>query len=92
MFDKYLCKKIGIRDISLNDVIAWVLLGDTVNKFLRVMQMVLVGIAVVVGAEYGIFIMLFLIISLEAIALTIAWLLYIITNQIHVASCPLKKK
>ena len=92
MFDKYLCKKIGIRDISLNDVIAWVLLSDTVHKSLRVAQMVLVGIAVVVGAEYGIFIMLFLIISLEAIALTIAWLLYIITNQIHVASCPLKKK
>lgn len=92
MFDKYLCKKIGIRDISLNDVIAWVLLSDTVHKSLRVVQMVLVGMAVVVGAEYGIFIMLFLIISLEAIALTIAWLLYIITNQIHVASCPLKKK
>ena len=92
MFDKYLCKKIGIRDISLNDVIAWVLLSDTVHKSLRVAQMVLVGIAMVIGAEYGIFIMLFLIISLEAIALIIAWLLYIITNQIHVASCPLKKK
>lgn len=92
MFDRYLCKKIGIRNISLNDVIAWVLFRDTVSKFLYIMRMVLVGIAVVVGAEYGIFIMLSLIISLEAIALIIAWLIYIITNQIHVASCPLKKK
>lgn len=91
MFDRYLCKKIGIRNISLNDIIAWVFSSDTVSKFLHIMRMVLVGIAVVVGAEYGIFIMLSIIIGLEAIAFIAAWLLYIITNHIHVASCPLKK-
>lgn len=94
MLDKYFCKKIGKKEISLCDICDYIssIYGNTIAELSIIGLVFIAAVLICIGARDGFFTMLAIGISGFIMGCIVSGLIFIISKYIHVATCPLKKQ
>lgn len=91
VFDKYLCKQIGIGRITFTDVMHWINGLQILNELCVIGWIVATAFLICVSVEYGIIQAGVILLGSMLISVVICLSLLYFGKYINVANCPLKK-